>query len=365
MSAKRTSNRREFLSGRAAVDALADLADRIGAADAPLDPSGASSPHYLIRLGRRAMACQFELFLNAGQYAHGMEAGVAALDLVEAIEAQLTVFRESSDVSDLNRRAGREPVAIAAPLFELLSLCERLHRATHGAFDVTAGPLSSVWGFTARSGAVPAPAMLAQALAAVGGADVLLDKNHRTVAFGRPGMAINFGAIGKGFALDRCGEWLANAGMEHFLWHGGSSSVLARGARGDENGWTVGLMHPLRPGKMLARVHLKNAAMGTSGASWQFFKHEGKRYGHIIDPRTGWPASGVFSSTVVAPSAALADALSTAFYILGPEAARDCCDGFENVGYVMVMPNESGSAVEIVTHGLPPETCQIIDQNQE
>jgi thiamine biosynthesis lipoprotein len=360
MRPERTSNRREFLRGQAAVDALADLADRVALADAPLEPSGGAGRHYLVKWARRAMACQFEVFLNAGQYERGAEAGLAALDLVDALEEQLSIFRETSEVRALNRCAGAEPVPVESGLFELLSMCAKLHRATSGAFDITAGPLSRVWGFTHRAGRVPPPEELAQAMAAAGADGVRLDAINGAISFDRPGMEVNFGAIGKGFALDRCGELLATRGVEDFLLHGGRSSVLAHGDRGGDDAWTVGLQHPLRPGQTLARIRLRNAALGTSGASCQFFKHEGKRYGHILDPRTGWPASGVFSSTAVAPTAALADALSTAFYILGPDGAREYCESHPGVGFLMLVPNTTGSAVEIAMHGLPPESWEVM-----
>jgi thiamine biosynthesis lipoprotein len=117
-------------------------------------------------------------------------------------------------------------------------------------------------------------------------------------------------------------------------------------------GWVIGIGHPLRPERRLAELLVRNRAAGTSGAAFQFFRHAGKRYGHILDPRTGVPAEGVFSVTVLAPSATLADALSTAFYVMGFDAAVGYCERHSEVGFLMLLPAESGSAVELATCGL-------------
>lgn len=351
MGVPRTSNRREFLHGKSAVDALADLAERVSLAGAPVDPPGVAD-RYLVKLARRAMACQFEVFLNAGQYGQGARTALAGLDLVEELEAQLSVFRESSEVSHVNRQAAAGPVAVESRLFDLFVECGRLHVETGGVFDITSGPLSKAWGFSRRAGAIPTDDELAAARQCVGARHVRLDAETRSIAFDRPAVEINLGAIGKGYAIDRCGELCLSAGVENYLWHGGQSSALARGARAGDEAWTVGLRHPLRPDRLLARIRLRNAALGTSGAGAQFFRHGGRRYGHILDPRTGWPASGVFSCTVVAPTAALADAFSTAFYILGPERAQACCEAREGLGFLMLLPNATGSAVEIASHGI-------------
>ena len=153
-------------------------------------------------------------------------------------------------------------------------------------------------------------------------------------------MELNLGGIGKGHALDRMSEMLRGDAVEHFLLHGGHSSVLARGSRAgstaEQSGWTVGLAHPLRPGERLAEFRLQNQALGTSGSGTQYFYHQGQRYGHIIDPRSGRPAGAVLSSTVIAPTAAEADALSTAFYVGGIELARGYCESHPDVAAVLV-----------------------------
>jgi thiamine biosynthesis lipoprotein len=353
MDADRTTNRRQFLSGQAATEALADLATRgeVGESSPPTaDP--AAEP-YLVQLGRRAMACRFEAYLNAGQYPHATQTVLEALDLVDQLEAQMTVYRDSSELANINRLAAREPVRVERRLFELFERAAELHRQTRGAFDITSGPLTKVWGFYRRQGAVPADADLSAALSKVDCDKLQLDADAGTARFVMPGMELNLGAIGKGYALDRVAELMLAADVNDFLWHGGKSSVLARGSRAaGEGGWLVSLGHPLRPERTLAEIRLRDRALGTSGSGTQFFRHRGKRYGHILDPRTGLPAEGVFSATVLAPTAAEADALATACYVLGAEQALALCGSRSDLGLLMLVPGRGHSAVKVVTTGL-------------
>ena len=367
---KRKSSRRDFLTGRAAGDAMADAVGRaLPGDDRPGPPGRDSGPSCLVHVSRRAMACEFEIQLNAGQYEHGTETALEALDLVEALEAQMSVFRPESEICHINRTAARGPVEVEPRLFELLELAVRLHGETEGAFDLTAGPLWKVWGFAHRAGDVPDEGQLAEALQQVGSHLVELDRQERTVRFLRPGVELNLGSIGKGYALDRCAEQLQAAGLADFLCHGGQSSVLARGSRQPmpraaadppEAGWLVGLRHPRRADRRLAEIRLRDRALATSGTWGQSFTRGGRRYGHILDPRSGQPAEGLLSATVIAPSAALADALSTAFYVLGPAAALDYCRQRPEIAAVLVCPVRHSGGFEIRTAGLADEELKLL-----
>jgi thiamine biosynthesis lipoprotein len=310
------------------------------------------------------MACEFELFLNAGQHEAAVETALGAFDLLETLEAQLTVYRETSELLEINRTAAAGSVGVEPRLFALLELAQGLYRATGGAYDITSGPLSKVWGFSRRAGAIPDQATLDEALAHVGGEAVELDATRQTVRFTRPGVELNLGSIGKGYALDRCQELMTAGGVANFLWHGGQSSVLARGSAAGApagSGWTVGLRHPLRDERRLAEIRLVDQALSTSGSGVQFFRHQGKRYGHILDPRTGWPAEGMFSSTVIAPTAAEADALSTAFYVLGVERTLEYCEGRPEIGVILLYPSASGSTIELACANLDDERWKLME----
>jgi len=367
---KRPRSRRDFLTGRAAADAVADAA----AGGLPDDPSQgpplhAGGPSYLIHVARRAMACEFEVRFNAGQYQRDTETALEVLDLVETLEDQMSVFRQTSEICRINQTAARGPVEVESRLFGLLKLGMRLCRETQGAFDLTAGPLWETWGFARRAGAVPDEGRLAEALQRVGSHLVELDPSHKTIRFTREGVQLNLGSIGKGYALDRCAERLVQGGIADFLLHGGHSSVLARGSQRQpqpdpgENppgGWVVGLRHPLRPDRRLAEIRLRDRALATSGSRAQSFVHQGRRYGHILDPRSGRPAEGVLSATVIAPEAALADALSTAFYVMGPQAALDYCRARPEIGAVLICPVRHSGGIEIHTAGLPEDELRLL-----
>jgi thiamine biosynthesis lipoprotein len=217
-------------------------------------------------------------------------------------------------------------------LFDLLSVCKELHDETDGAFDITSGPLTRCWGFLKREGRLPSNSEIETARALVGSDKLVLDAASSTVQFKRPGVEINLGSIGKGYALDVVSGRFKKANEPALLSAGASSFLAAGPARA----WLVGVRHPLAKQKRLASVRLRECAMSTSGTEEQFFESNGRRFGHIIDSRTGWPAEKVSSVTVVADSAARSDALATAFFIGGRELAKRYCEKHNNVLAIML-----------------------------
>jgi FAD:protein FMN transferase len=341
------STRREFLAGRAAARAAESAWDRWQGA-APGSSPGPRPATYLLEVGRRAMACDFAVLLNAGERDEATEVALAALDLVELLEAQLTVYRETSEVSQLNRRASQGPVIVEQRLFQLLRQAHDLFELTEGAFDITTGPLTQVWGFARRQAAVPEPEAIEAAREKVGMRLLEFDESDRSVRFLRDGVELNLGGIGKGYALDRSAHRLARDGIEHFLMHGGRSSMLARGERRGLTGWKIGLRHPLRPDWHLGDILLCDRALGTSGAANQYFHFQGRRLGHVIDPRSGWPAEGLLSATVLAPTAAEADALATACYVMQPEEVERLCQRHPEYSAILVAPADRVGGIEIL-----------------
>jgi thiamine biosynthesis lipoprotein len=303
--------------------------------------------------------------LAANRDDNSMEHVFGALDLVEAIEAQLTVFRDDSEVIHINRRAAIEPVAVEPRLFALLQLARRLHAETAGALDITSGPLSAAWGFSRREGRIPTDEQIAEARARVGMQHIELDDEQQTVAFTRSGLSINLNSMGKGYALDRMAALLAQEGIDDYLLHGGKSSILARGIQpaSDDPGWRIAIRHPLRQTEQLAELMLHNEALSTSGAGTQFFIRRGRRYGHILDPRSGYPAEGLYSATVIAPTAAEAEGLSTAFYVMGPERTREFCATRPEVAALLVAPGEREGDVRVLTFGLDDDRLHIPARN--
>jgi FAD:protein FMN transferase len=281
------------------------------------------------------MACKFEITLPS-ELSEQLDQASAALDTVDEIEDALTIFRSSSEIARINRDAFEQPVTVEQDLFDLLWQCRSLHIETAGAFDITSTPLSRVWGFLKRQGRRPTDEEIAEARASVGMQHLALDPQTRSVRFLRPGMSLNLGAIGKGHALDRVSSQLRRGGVFTALLTGGASSIHALGSGPDGLGFKVGIRDPAAHDRRLGTVRLSDQALGVSGAGEQFFEENGKRYGHIIDPRSGWPVEGRALVAVVAPSAARADALATAFYVGGRDVTEAYLQRHPEVSAVLV-----------------------------
>ena len=319
--------------------------------------------HSLV-VGRDAMACRFEVVFNAGEVENATELAIDALDLVEQIEARITVYRDSSELARLNATAADDWQSVSTDLFALLLHARDVAGRTGGAFDCASGALTRAWGFLERRGRMPADDALAAARERSGLGLVEFDEEGRRVRFLRPGVELNFGAIGKGWAIDRALGELRLAGVPSVLVHGGQSSVRARGVQGPalpgRRGWQVGLRHPLRPAERLATITLDDRALGTSGSGTQFFVDRGRKLGHILDPRTGLPAeAGVISATVIAPEAADADALSTALYVLGADGLSSVAAPGGDVGAILVLPGDRPGIVRVIVANLDAKTCVV------
>jgi len=213
-----------------------------------------------------------------------------------------------------------------------------------------------------RGPSVPEDAQLQEAMARVGGHLVDLSHRHRAVRFLKEGVRLNLGSIGKGYALDRCAEALAAGGVHDFLLHAGGSSIVARGdCLADPPGWIVGIPHPLRPKRRLAELRLVNQALATSGSRFQSFVHEGRRVAHVVDPRTGQPVEGVFSATAITFDAATADALSTAFFVLGTEGTRQYCASHPDTGAVLCTASGREGGYALHQFGLSSASFRLLD----
>lgn len=319
---------------------------------------GENDLHTLV-VGREAMACRFEVVFNAGEVADDTALAVDALDLVDEIEDRITIYRDASELAGINARAAEGWQAVGPDLLALLLLARDLHERTGGAFDMAAGSLVRAWGFLRRQGRTPVVEDLSRAREAAGMRWIEIDEQGSRVRFLKAGVELNPGAIGKGWALDRVIDRLRDAGVANVLVHGGSSSVRAAGIRGvertEQRGWPVGVRHPLRPGRRLATVMLEDRALGTSGSGTQFFVDRGRKLGHILDPRSGMPAEGVLSATVIAPTAAEADALSTALYVLGPEGLPRVAAVGGAVGAILVLPDGASGKVRVLATNIAPD----------
>jgi thiamine biosynthesis lipoprotein len=276
-----------------------------------------------------------------------MEGAIDALDEVERLEGVLSVFRFGSIVQCINLTAQHEAVKIDDEVLDLITQCQLISDRTNGAVDITSGLLWRIWGFSSGKGVFPTEAEIERALGSVDYKSLIIDAENKTIHFSKPSTELNFGCVGKGFALDIASRRLCDYGVDRFLFHGGLSSILARG-----EGWRVGITDPLRGDKRLTEIILSNCAISTSSSQKQFFRHKGHRYSHLIDPRTGVPAEGVFSVTVIAPTATSAELLSTAFFVMGFEQAENYPKKYPEISAMFILPTKDKSKnYEIKTIG--------------
>jgi thiamine biosynthesis lipoprotein len=213
-----------------------------------------------------------------------------------------------------------------------------LSTATGGAFDPTVGPLLNLWGLTgAADGRLPTEVEIAEALNLVGmERHVHLDEPAQTVSLAVPGVRLDPGGIGKGFALERAADLLREMGVRCALLHGGTSTVAALGVPPESpDGWQVAIQHPLLPGAHLATVYVRDAALSVSAVHGKSFWAHGRRFGHVLDPRTGQPVEKTLLAAAIAPSATETDALSTALLVLGAEGIAHLAERFPQASFLV------------------------------
>ncbi len=337
MNDRTTPDRRQFLTGTnpdipSPVDPCEPgLESMIGPAELR---SADSAP--LMTYSINAMGCQFQV-ISTSKGQRGLVPSIHdGFELILQLEQQLTTYDSNSELERLNQCGALRPTSVSRNLFELLGSAIALSETTNGAFDITAAPLSRLWNFHQRAGRMPDTDSIEEVVRQVGFRNLRLDPQGQTVAFEIEHLRIDLGGIGKGYALDELTQLFVERGGADFVIHGGQSSIVARGHRDETNGeltpWRIGISHPLLPAKRLATIALHNEALGTSGSGRQSFIHNGRRYGHIIDPRSGWPADHRLSVTVIASTAATADAMATALFVLGDEELERWSDKNSGTG---------------------------------
>jgi len=267
--------------------------------------------------------------------AAALEAVTSALDEIDRLEDVMSSWREDSELARLNRSAAAGPVVCSTELAAVLDSGLVLARLTAGAFDPTVGPLVDAWDLRGQ-GRVPSVVEVAAALACVGWSGLDFDREARTVRFARPGMSVDLGGVGKGFALDRAAATLARLGSPSALINLGGE-LFALGER-----HTVTVAHPAARLTPVVELEVGDACVSTSGQSERGFSVRGVRYGHVIDPRTGRPVATAASVTVVCRSAARADALATALLVMGRERAAGFVRAHPEVGALWLEPAGSG-----------------------
>jgi len=333
------------------------------------------------------MATRFEIALYGDDPVALRSAAEEALDEIQRLESKLSLYRPDSEIAHVNARAAEEPVRVSPELFRLLEQTRQLHEETEGAFNITVGPLMRAWGFVGDSGHLPDPQILEQARQCVGMNHLHLDADRQSVRFLRRGVMVDLGSIGKGYAIEKAAEILRETGVSSALIHGGTSTTFAIGAPPGEEAWKIAIERPPHPGPLdehpltlalspkgererqavsgkppaetttpampLAIVSLREMALSVSGVSGKSFQIGGSTYGHVIDPRTGAPASAAILAAVCAASATESDALSTALLTLGVVGHQKISalrSGMRTM--VVEQPRSSGESLQIHSSGI-------------
>jgi FAD:protein FMN transferase len=280
--------------------------------------SGTLQPAHRLEASVDAMGSTFTMVLYGADRAKLQAAADRASEEVRRLDRMLSNYIPASEWSELNRKAGRGFVQVSPELYRLIAACVDYSRASGGAFDITVGPLMKVWGFYKGSGRMPQPADIRRAMADIGYRNILLDPARHAIRFAREGVNLDPGGIGKGYAVDRMAKTMRNAGISSALIAASGSSIYGLGTPpGEPRGWRVGIEDPADTSKILERVYLKNESMSTSGDYEKFFLAGGRMWSHIMDPRTGYPAEGVASVSVIAPRTIDSEAWAKPFYING------------------------------------------------
>jgi thiamine biosynthesis lipoprotein len=276
-----------------------------------------------------AMGGVFSVALYSTTRANADAASAAAFVELRRLDRMLSNYRSDSEWSEVNRNAAARAVKISQELFDLLSAGLEYSRRSDGAFDITVGPLMKAWGFYGGSGSVADDVVLKKARASVGYQRILLDPVDCAVRFDRDGVEMDPGGIGKGYAADRMIETLKRYGIEKALVSAAGSSIFALGAPPGQEGWPVDVHGPNQAGCNADQLRLKDESLSTSGISQKFFRINGRVFGHILDPRTGYPVHGVLQVTVRAPRALDSEAWTKAFFVNGRcWSARHIPSGF-------------------------------------
>lgn len=279
----------------------------------------------LHHFARRAMGCDYEIWLAMENETQAAQLALEAWDEVHRLERQLSLYQPDSDITYLNRHAAQEPVRVEPGLFGLLMTCKQIWEETEGRFDPTITPLLRLWGFVDKQWRIPSESEIKVTMEKIGMEGVLLEPEDRWVYYAKPGIELSLGAIGKGYAIERVARLLREYGVQSALLSAGNSTIYALGAPPDAEGWQVGLQSPEDESLRLDTIILRDAAFSTSGGYEQFFEVEGVRYAHILDPLTGSPATTSSTVSVVAPDPTVADALSTAFFVGGEKLVEAYC----------------------------------------
>lgn len=270
----------------------------------------------------KLMGSRFDITVVANDSLQANKHIDTAVAEISRIEKLISSWDDNSQTSEINRNAGAKPVKIDKELFNLIERAIGISKLTDGAFDISYASMDRIWQFDGSMTVMPSEKEIKSSVEKVGYQNIVLDKKNSTVFLKLEGMKIGFGAIGKGYAADKAKTLLISKGVPSGIINA-SGDMNTWGKQPNGNDWKVAITNPMDKNKVFALLPITNGAVVTSGNYEKYVKFNGKRYTHIIDPRTGYPSTGIISVTVFAPKAELADALATSVFVMGKEAGLD------------------------------------------
>ncbi|RYD78407.1 MAG: FAD:protein FMN transferase [Sphingobacteriales bacterium] len=254
---------------------------------------------------------------------------------ISRIESLISDWKPNSQVSMINDHAGIKPVKVDKELLMLTQRAIALSKITNGAFDISFAAMDKIWKFDGSMKEMPSAETIKKSVAKVGYKNIVIDTANSTVFLKLPGMKIGFGALGEGYAADRCRELMLSKGIKAGIVNA-SGDMSTWGKNPNGKNWEIGITNPMKEDTIFAVVPMKQNAIVTSGSYRKFVEFNGKRYAHIINPATGYPATGLISVTIMGPSAEVANGLSTSIMVLGPVNGKKLIENFPAYSYLMI-----------------------------
>lgn len=258
-----------------------------------------------------------------------------AVGEVRRIENEISDWIPTTPISEVSRNAGIKPVKVPVEVFELVERAIKVSQITSGAFDISYASMDKIWKFDGSMKEMPTPEAIKKSVEKIGYKNIILDKNEHTIFLKTQGMKLGLGGIGQGYIADKIQALLLSKGCSSGLVNV-SGDIFAWGRQPDGKPWTVGIVNPMNKNKIIATFPLENSAVETSGSYEKFVVFDGKRYSHIIDPRTGYPAMGVVSVSVFAKKTEIADALATGIFVLGVDVGLDLVNQLKGIECIIV-----------------------------
>lgn len=288
-----------------------------------------------VKRGLSLMGCSFEITVVAKNVESGNNYIDLAVSEIQRIEKLISSWDTASQTSEIIRQAGIKPVKVDKELFDLIERALRISSLTEGAFDISYASMDNLWKFDGSMKHLPPADLIKESHGKVGYENIILDNENHTVFLKKKGMKIGFGGIGKGYAADKTKTFLQKLGVVAGVINA-SGDITAWGKQPSGENWKVGIKNPKNIEKAFSWLQINNEAVVTSGNYEKYVLFNGKRYSHIIDPRTGFPSSGILSVTIICKSAELADALATSVFVMGIETGIDFINQLKGIECVIV-----------------------------